>query len=380
VAVHWRFDKPQSDILSGALNKVEGWFGASEGEDNNIRAHVDGVEIAVSTFPRPDVTRAHPDLNAVGFGAVIDIRHFTNSTVELTVTAGKHITSKQFRVTNQAIEQASSWDRTKRRKRERLVGLLRCPICACTIGITFVCAGCGRAYSVKEGAMDLLPPEMSAAFKIDPTSNVSAHPYSTEIKDILSETKDRGGLTIDCGAGYRFEISEDIICLEIVPYPSTDVLGVGQSLPFADNTFDTALSTAVLEHVTDPFLCASEIIRVVKPGGVIFCTVPFLQPEHGYPYHYYNMTMDGLVNLFGNRVKIERKMIPDWGHPLLSLAWFLSEYLRYLPSEHAAKFEHLTVRDLLQLRKNKNDPLFSMLSEEGRRVLAASTAIVARKL
>ena len=49
----------------------------------------------------------------------------------------------------------------------------------------------------------------------------------------------------------------------------------GQSLPFADNSFDTALSTWTLCTIPDVAAALSEVRRVLKPGG----TLHFL--EHG---------------------------------------------------------------------------------------------------
>lgn len=54
---------------------------------------------------------------------------------------------------------------------------------------------------------------------------------------------------MDCGAGCRSDYYENVINYEIVSYDSTDVVGVGESLPFEDETFDAVLSCAVLEHV-----------------------------------------------------------------------------------------------------------------------------------
>lgn len=45
-------------------------------------------------------------------------------------------------------------------------------------------------------------------------------------------------------------------------------------LPFADNTFDYAVSVSVLEHVTDPELYLSEILRVTKPAGKCYLAFP----------------------------------------------------------------------------------------------------------
>lgn len=45
-----------------------------------------------------------------------------------------------------------------------------------------------------------------------------------------------------------------------------------QKLPFADNTFDGAFVCWFLEHLSDPISVLREIHRVLKPGGVIYCS------------------------------------------------------------------------------------------------------------
>ncbi len=48
------------------------------------------------------------------------------------------------------------------------------------------------------------------------------------------------------------------------------VVGSGMSLPFADNSVDVCYSSNVLEHVSDPWLMAEEMVRVTRPGGLVF--------------------------------------------------------------------------------------------------------------
>lgn len=53
------------------------------------------------------------------------------------------------------------------------------------------------------------------------------------------------------------------------PAPGT-VLGSGMDLPFRDGSFDVTYSSNVLEHVDKPWKMADEMVRVTKPGGLVF--------------------------------------------------------------------------------------------------------------
>src|SRR6185436_19409586 len=118
---------------------------------------------------------------------------------------------------------------------------------------------------------DFLTPRLKDEFQITPTDNVSALPYYEEIEAMISEYED--GLLLDCGAGRRSVYYSNVVNYEVVDYPSTDVLGVGERLPFKNDSVDAVISVAVLEHVKDPFLCAREMSRVLKPGGQLLCSV-----------------------------------------------------------------------------------------------------------
>ena len=48
------------------------------------------------------------------------------------------------------------------------------------------------------------------------------------------------------------------------------VVGSGMNLPFADASVDVCYSSNVLEHVPDPWRMADEMLRVTRPGGVVF--------------------------------------------------------------------------------------------------------------
>lgn len=235
-----------------------------------------------------------------------------------------------------------------------------------------------RFSSSVSGALNFLSPSLKKKYNIIDTEAVSAHGYNQEVENLIK--RHSSGLLLDCGAGRRPKYYSNVVNFEIVDYDTTDVVGVGEELPFIDNCFDAVISIAVLEHVKDPFLCAQEISRVLKPGGTLYCSVPFLQPEHGYPHHYYNMTKMGLTNLFDNLLKVEDVYVHPSLHPIFSLNWILTEWANHLPEKQKKEFSSLSVSDLL---KNPADSLSedwaSKLEKKTHSVLASGHVLVALK-
>ena len=74
------------------------------------------------------------------------------------------------------------------------------------------------------------------------------------------------------------------------------VLGVGEQLPFADDSFDLILSNEVIEHVADDRAAVAEMARVARPGGriVIFA------PNRWYPVEQHGVYWRGEYH-FGNK-------------------------------------------------------------------------------
>lgn len=64
----------------------------------------------------------------------------------------------------------------------------------------------------------------------------------------------------------------------------------GVTIPLDDCAVDCAMATEVLEHCPEPGGVLAEACRVLKPGGVLFLTVPFLWPPHCVPYDEYRYT------------------------------------------------------------------------------------------
>lgn len=74
----------------------------------------------------------------------------------------------------------------------------------------------------------------------------------------------------------------------------------GYKLPFADESFDSIISSEVFEHVFNIEDIVAELNRVLKPGGMMLLTIPFAYPRHCEPHDYRRWTLEGVKVLLGN--------------------------------------------------------------------------------
>jgi SAM-dependent methyltransferase len=248
-----------------------------------------------------------------------------------------------------------------------LAAHLVCPVCTQSNftpgGLT--CLDCGTSRPLVNGVPNFITESLAIDCRVIGTENVSAHAYSPSIARILEKVAAKGGMALDCGAGSRTTISEHLVQTEIAAYSNVDVLAVNQALPFKDNSFDAAFSLDVLEHVTDPFASAREIARVLKPGGILFIDLPFLQPEHGYPHHYFNATRMGLRQLFDGVLTPEVHGVPNSGHPSTVMITMIKLYRAGLTKALRIEFDKLTVGELatIDFKKFREGP-FATISDE----------------
>lgn len=225
---------------------------------------------------------------------------------------------------------------------------------------------------------NFLTDELRKEAGIVTTDNVSSNKYDSEVEKLIEAHPD--GLILDCGAGLRDTYFPNVINFEIVDYDTTDVLGAGERLPFKDNTFDAVISIAVLEHVRNPFQCAHEISRVLKPGGELYCCVPFLQPLHGYPNHYFNATHQGIRRLFEEQLNVRSITVPNSTHPIWSLTWIMQTWADALPEEARQHFLSLPLSHFLQAPRDLlSESYCDLLPEEDKLKIASATVLKATK-
>jgi SAM-dependent methyltransferase len=85
----------------------------------------------------------------------------------------------------------------------------------------------------------------------------------------------------------------------------------GHRFPFDDSSFDAILCNQVLEHVFNPDEFLEEMRRVLRPGGAVALTIPFVWDEHEQPFDYARYSSFGLRALFerhGFRIEHHRKV------------------------------------------------------------------------
>ncbi len=105
-------------------------------------------------------------------------------------------------------------------------------------------------------------------------------------------------LSIGCGIAADLKTIKEKECITLGLDPSRKFLNegnkahnadnlvqaIGEHLPLKEGSFDLVLLFEVLEHVIAPNIAIKEINRILKPGGLLFLTVPnrfFFFETHG---------------------------------------------------------------------------------------------------
>jgi SAM-dependent methyltransferase len=227
--------------------------------------------------------------------------------------------------------------------------------------------------------INFLSHEMIEQFQIPESPPVSANQYGEFLNQEFRDNPAK--LFLDVGAGLRHQCFSNVINTEIYPSICTDVLCVGEDLPFADNQFDKVMSFAVLEHTRRPWEVAREMCRVLKPGGEIMIDYPFLQPVHGYPHHYFNATPQGHLSLFEEFCDIKSVAVRPNQTPIYSVNWILRLWRNGLSEWDAARFEDLRIKDLLARNPADQAEAFycKNLNPEVEKLIAAGTTLIGIK-
>lgn len=230
-----------------------------------------------------------------------------------------------------------------------LCDLLRCP--DCRLGaIAFqkavgVCSHCGSCFPVRSGAPILLRHDNSI-FSIDdyvmvthekpalkawrrflpsPSVNLAGTRVLRTLRAMLDANGQSSVLIVGGGRQrtwldplLRENQAHRVIYSDVDCGADVDLFCDGHDLPFVDHAFDAVITTAVLEHVLYPERVATEIARVLKPRGLLYSELPFMQQVHEGAFDFTRFTLSGHRRLFNSFVEIEVGMVAG---PATALVW-----------------------------------------------------------
>ncbi|WP_417819500.1 class I SAM-dependent methyltransferase [Terasakiella sp.] len=111
--------------------------------------------------------------------------------------------------------------------------------------------------------------------------------------------------------------------------------------------YSTIVAYHLLEHVTNPFEVAANIEKLLKPGGRLILSVPWVQAFHAYPDDFWRISFSGLRQLFKN-LDFEFEFYAD-GHE-----GYAYQLTRNGIPEHSPRMCNLEAR-LFQLRFEMGD-------------------------
>jgi SAM-dependent methyltransferase len=332
-------DSPAAGMIVDAGQVIAGWY-ACPSDKERPTIDISGTKQQYYPVSRPDVARLYPTLHSDGFILFYQPTGQKQNSLNASIgTASIHVAFEEadgaIAKYNETIEIA--------KHNEALIGpLLVCPRCKQKItldsinGRQWLCV-CGEGYDCSK-SINMIPQSYSNYEYIKFGGAICSHGYDNIVTTLIDETVANQGVVLDCGAGWRELPRKNVISLEILKYPSTDVVAIGEYLPFSNNSFDLILSLHVLEHVKNPYVCAAEIMRVLKPGGKFIAVTPYIVQVHGFPFHFFNPTPEGLRALFADYADDVRLSVPRVAHPLIALREIVSAYAALFPKETRDRF------------------------------------------
>jgi SAM-dependent methyltransferase len=160
-----------------------------------------------------------------------------------------------------------------------------------------------------------------------------------------------GGVAIAL-ANYR---KYEVFALDLVPNPDLThlrrrlqlpigaIVGNGERLPLADGSMDVILLLDMIEHVPHPRSLASEVMRVLRAGGVCMLTTPprlrhLLKPDPHYGIRGLVTLPNPLQRFVVNHI-FRRRMRDESGNELPAydvshIYWHVREIARLFPGPH----------------------------------------------
>lgn len=154
-------------------------------------------------------------------------------------------------------------------------------------------------------------------YAIGSVSYFGQRPKGTIEKVFGRDAKDK--IIVNVGSGIT-KVHPDVINLDIFPLKNVDIVADAAELPFKDGSVDMLISESTIEHTPNAESAIREMRRVVKPGGFVYISIPFIMPFHASPNDYSRLTHEGLKQKFYD---FTPKKVGALGGPASALVTFL---------------------------------------------------------
>lgn len=161
-----------------------------------------------------------------------------------------------------------------------------------------------------------------------------------------------------------------------------DLVADVYNLPFGNGEFDLVLCVAIIEHLENPQRAIDEMRRVLKPGGKIVVSVPFMFPIHDSPRDYWRFTKYGLSKIFENGWETEKLAAETNTQEFFAVVIQRLAYQSKLKFNKVSKFFLLLIAKLVEKMPNFINKVYGDItkSSEEPEAFTSSFFLVARKI
>lgn len=228
--------------------------------------------------------------------------------------------------------------------------IFACVDCRAPVDHFDTCANCGRAYAQDQAGVALAFPNVDQQYSVtlpntfaDPSRIPATEVFCAPAKagqaasgvyhlDIahreIFENLPKGAIVLETGCGggqlrgyiaglgHRYfgtDVATTRVHDWLQKFGGADVLCDAHRLPFRDNSVDVVYAAAVYEHLAFPQLAASEVARVLKPGGYFLGSASFMEPWHDESY--YHMSPNGSYQMLAGAGLKPRHIWPERAWP-----------------------------------------------------------------
>lgn len=180
---------------------------------------------------------------------------------------------------------------------------------------------------------------------------------------------DKKTLDIGCGSAVYGDFFPNRITVDIEARPGVkvDIVADAHDLSMIESgSFDVVLCTEVLEHLHTPEKAMAELLRVLKPGGLLLLSTRFIFPLHDAPGDYFRFTKYGLRHLFrefeivefreeANTMETLAVLYQRIGFQCDTLGWRPLKILWFLKAKMLMLFSRILTREFGDIRRTKEE-------------------------